>query len=47
MFTHLNVSIVKSVVRIGAGVALINGELLQAGWLLIVAELLGVAEELV
>jgi hypothetical protein len=47
MFTHLNVSIVKSLVRIGAGAALINGELLQAGWLIIVAEILGVAEELV
>ena len=47
MFTHLNVSIVKSVVRIGAGVALINGELMQAGWLLITAEFLGIAEELV
>ena len=44
---HLDISLVKSVIRIGAGIALINGEILQAGWLLIMAEILGIAEELV
>lgn len=44
---HLDISLVKSVIRIGAGIALINGEILQAGWLLIMAEFLGIAEELV
>jgi hypothetical protein len=47
MFTHLSVSIVKSIVRIGAGIALIDGQLATAGWLLITAEFLGIAEELV
>ena len=46
-FTHTSVSMVKSIVRIGAGAALIAGDLLAAGILVIVAELLGVAEELV
>jgi hypothetical protein len=44
---HFYVSLVKSVIRIMAGVALINGEFIIAGGLLIVAEILGVVEELV
>jgi hypothetical protein len=44
---HLYVSLVKSVVRIGAGGCLIMGNLFFAGFLLIFAEALGVVEELV
>jgi hypothetical protein len=44
---HLNVSLVKSLVRIAAGFALIDLSFITAGVLLIVAEILGVAEELV
>lgn len=44
---HLYISIVKSVIRIGAGGCLIQGNLFFAGFLLIFAELLGIAEELV
>lgn len=53
---HFYVSLVKSVIRIGAGAALVWAgyqggfayePLLWAGWLLIGAEVLGVAEELV
>jgi hypothetical protein len=44
---HFYVSIVKSIVRIGAGGCLIQGNLLFAGFLLIFAELLGIVEELV
>ena len=44
---HFYVSIVKSFVRIFAGVALINGSLIIAGVSFIVAELLGIVEELV
>jgi hypothetical protein len=44
---HLYISLVKSVIRIGAGGALCFGEFTIAGVLLIVAELLGIAEELV
>jgi len=44
---HFYVSIVKSFVRIFAGIALINGSLIVAGISLIVAELLGIVEELV
>jgi hypothetical protein len=47
IFTHTSVSLVKSIVRIGAGAALITGDLVGAGGLLIIAEILGVAEELV
>lgn len=46
-FNHLNVSIVKSIVRIGAGVALCYGAYWTAGLLIISAEFLGIAEELV
>jgi hypothetical protein len=44
---HLYISLVKSGFRIGAGIALVRGELITAGALLIFAELLGIAEELV
>jgi hypothetical protein len=44
---HFYVSLVKSVLRIGAGGSLLYGNLLWAGALLIVAELLGILEELV
>jgi hypothetical protein len=44
---HFYVSIAKSVVRIAAGAALIVGALIPTGGLLILAELLGVLEELV
>lgn len=44
---HFYVSLVKSGLRIVAGVFLINGNLLAAGSLLILAEGLGIVEELV
>ena len=44
---HFYVSLVKSFVRVGAGVALIMYGLPIAGGLLIAAEVLGVVEELV
>lgn len=44
---HFNVSIAKSIFRVGAGVTLMNGMLITAGLLLIIAEVLGVAEEMV
>lgn len=44
---HFYVSLVKSLIRICAGVALINGEFIVAGALLIAAEILGVVEEIV
>jgi hypothetical protein len=44
---HFYISIVKSAVRILAGVALIGGHYMLAGALLIAAEILGIAEELV
>ena len=44
---HFYISIVKSFVRIAAGVACIKYGLLVVGGLLIVAELLGIVEELV
>jgi len=43
---HFWISLVKSGFRFGAGFALIFGKLPAAGALLIVAELLGIAEEL-
>mgnify|MGYP001319255423 FL=1 len=43
---HFYISIVKSGVRIGAGAALVLGFFVNAGLLLIIAEILGVAEEL-
>ena len=44
---HFYVSLVKSVLRITAGGALISGFIVHAGILLIVAEVLGIVEELV
>ena len=44
---HLYISLVKSIIRIGAGGCLIQGNLLFAGGLLIFAEILGIVEELV
>lgn len=43
---HLYISLVKSAVRIAAGLALINQSVVAAGWCLIAAEVLGVLEEL-
>ena len=44
---HFFVSLGKSAIRILAGVSLIYGSLVVCGALLIVAELLGIVEELV
>ena len=44
---HFYVSLLKSVLRITAGGALISGFIVHAGILLIVAEVLGIVEELV
>lgn len=44
--THLYISLAKSVIRIAAGAALITGNFVWAGILLILAEALGIAEEL-
>jgi hypothetical protein len=44
---HFYVSIVKSAVRIAAGAALIMGSFTVCGWLIILAEILGIVEELV
>lgn len=44
---HFYVSLVKSAVRIAAGAFLITGNLLVAGVCLIMAEVLGIVEELV
>lgn len=44
---HFYVSLVKSALRIVAGITLIYGNVVGAGVLLIAAEVLGVVEELV
>ena len=44
---HFRISIVKSGLRIGSGLQLIKGNLIPAGVLLIVAEVLGVLEEII
>jgi hypothetical protein len=44
---HFYVSVVKSAVRISAGAALIMAGLSLVGWLLILAEILGILEEVV
>lgn len=44
---HFYVSLAKSAIRILAGIALIYGSIFAAGVLLIIAEMLGIAEELV
>lgn len=43
---HFWISLVKSGVRIAAGLALMNGQIKVAGLLLVAAEILGIAEEL-
>ena len=43
---HFYISLVKSVVRIAAGAVLVTGNFVVAGALLIVAEILGIVEEL-
>lgn len=44
---HFYVSIAKSAVRIAAGAALVMGAFVVTGWLIILAEILGIVEELV
>lgn len=44
---HFYVSLAKSVLRIAAGVALVNMAFISAGALFILAEILGIVEELV
>lgn len=44
---HLELSLVKSGIRIVAGLALIFSSLAACGLLLIIAEIVGIAEELV
>jgi hypothetical protein len=44
---HFFVSLAKSAIRILAGISLIYGSLVVGGVLLIVAEVLGIVEELV
>jgi hypothetical protein len=44
--THFWISLVKSGFRIGAGITLFNGDYMSAGALLIIAEALGIAEEI-
>lgn len=44
---HFYVSLAKSGFRIGAGIALLRGQLITAGVLLILAEILGIVEEIV
>jgi hypothetical protein len=44
--THFRISLVKSFFRICAGVALVDGNYMSAGALLIIAEALGIAEEI-
>ena len=43
---HFRISIVKSILRIIAGIALVNGLLVPAGSFFILAEILGIIEEL-
>jgi hypothetical protein len=44
---HFYVSVCKSAVRIAAGAALIMGSFAVCGWLIILAEILGIVEEVV
>jgi hypothetical protein len=44
--THFYISLIKSGFRIGAGFTLVYGDLMFGGVLLIIAEVLGVAEEI-
>jgi hypothetical protein len=43
---HFNISIVKSALRIAAGITLCKSDIWVAGMLFIVAEILGIVEEL-
>ena len=43
---HFRISIIKSGLRIGAGMTLIKGDIVISGVLFIVAEVLGIIEEL-
>lgn len=43
---HFNISLFKSCLRIVAGVTIIRGQFVEAGVLIIIAEILGIAEEL-
>jgi hypothetical protein len=44
---HFTVSVAKSILRIGAGAALVLSMFIAAGLLLVVAEVLGILEEVV
>ena len=44
---HLRISLLKSLLRFGAGFYLILGNVVMAGVLVVLAEILGVLEELV
>jgi hypothetical protein len=44
---HLRISLLKSLLRFGAGFYLILGNVVMAGVLIVLAEILGVLEELV
>lgn len=44
--THFYISLVKSGFRVGAGIRLFYGDFMSAGALLIIAEALGIAEEI-
>ena len=44
---HLRISLLKSLLRFGAGFYLIIGNIVMAGVLVIVAEVLGILEEVV
>lgn len=44
--SHFWISMVKSVIRIGAGCALLMSEFVISGLLFILAEILGIVEEL-
>jgi hypothetical protein len=44
---HFYISIIKSAVRVSAGIALIEGQFVLAGALLVIAEVFGILEELV
>jgi hypothetical protein len=43
---HFYISLVKSIFRIGSGISLTFGYVTGAGALLVIAEVLGIAEEL-
>ena len=43
---HFWISLIKSGVRIGAGIGLFSGLVVEAGILLVLAEILGIIEEL-